>query len=130
QSLCNSDGNCKVYTFITDLFNNPAIHNMCHLKSAAGQKNAAARGLVSGLKKPPPPVDYSRLTGTFDIEVDMDYMGDEYKQLANKTIDECQSLCNADGNCNAYTYVSNKFGNTALHNICFMKTGTGQKNAN
>ncbi len=117
RSLCNADGNCKAWTYVKAGVQ--AANPRCWLKNVV----------------PPPHVSNCCTSGTklvsSPMEHNVDRTGGDYTNVtlpAGANAQACRSLCNADGNCRAWTYV--KAGVQAANPRCWLKNMVPPPHAN
>ncbi|MBK8457531.1 MAG: PAN domain-containing protein [Phyllobacteriaceae bacterium] len=115
EAACNSNAACKAWTYVKPGHQGPLAQ--CWLKSSAPAK-VSDSCCVSGKKAAP--------AATLDFNTDRP--GSDFTDVTlpnGSTYKACRTLCNADGDCKAWTFV--KPGYQGSKPRCWLKNGVPAK---
>ena len=111
---CDAESDCNAFTY-------NQRHGVCFLKRSANRAMAFDAFAITGLK-----LSRSGATATqgdtasyFVIIPRADSPGNDYFRITLFTLEECQHTCEADKECNAFTY-------NQARNVCFFKRAASQ----
>ncbi|XP_071978700.1 plasma kallikrein-like isoform X2 [Engystomops pustulosus] len=121
QMFCTFNPRCVMFSYITSVWPNENGRFACFLKESATltlQKDLVP-GSISGysLKH-----CTTRIYACRDkVFFDLDMAGTTYNISKVASVEECQESCTNNEHCQFFTYVTDKFHNAQLRNMCYFK---------
>jgi PAN domain len=114
---CDAQSACNAFTY-------NRLRGVCFLKRSANASTTFYASATTGIKLSPselalPPTHTGNPGAYFIIIPRADSPGNDYFKITLFTVEECQHSCEADKECNAFTYNQAK-------SACFLKRATTQ----